>query len=194
MPGDYEIWAWYQAPCAASTPVAFSLAVTVGDQAVLPPDAAPVTLQPGQRFQMRVRLGEDGTGYLLEAGAITNPTPQQSASEGGDMLVTYGDSLEGQIDDQVYARFYQFRGEAGDEIALTAVTVSGDLDPILILRGDDDQTLPGGLNDDAAANTGDAALRYMLPYTGQYVVAVTRYGLRDGTTGGTFRLTLEKQS
>jgi hypothetical protein len=122
---------------------------------------------------------------------VTNPTPQQAASEGGDQLIVYGDSAQSEINDQVYAQFYQFEGAAGDQIAISADRVSGTLDPMVILRDANDDTLPQGINDDADDSTRNARLTYTLTADGEYIIAVTRYGVRDGTTAGIFRLTLE---
>ncbi len=190
-PGEYEIWAWYQQSCAGSGPAGFNLAVQVGSENVM--TIAPETpLTPGQRYETRLRVAEDGSAFVVDAGRVTNPTPQQEASQGGDRLIVYGDSVQGALSNELYALFYQFQGRAGDDITLRVETVSGDLDPLLVLRDAADHNLPGGVNDDANPTTRNSGLRYTLPADGVYIVAVSRFGLRDGTTSGAFRLTLDR--
>lgn len=191
VPGDYEIWAWYQNVCADSAAVPFGLSVTMDGTPIFETGENAPTLQPGQRFEIGLRVTEDGSAFLLDAGQVTNPTRQQEASEGGDRLLVYGDSIQDGISDEVYAHFYQFFGSAGDEIRITAETVSGNLDPVLILRDAGDNNLPDGGSDDIDPTTRDARLTYTLPEDGQYIIAVTRFGVRDGTTTGRYRLTLE---
>ena len=64
--------------------------------------------------------------------------------------------------------------------------------PLVPARYAGDTTLPNGMNDDADETTRDSRLVYTLPADGQYVIAVTRFGVRDGTTTGDFRLNLNK--
>jgi hypothetical protein len=190
-PGEYEIWAWYQRSCAGSGPANFNLTVQVGGENVIALTSE-TPLTPGQRYETRLRVTEDGTAFVIDPGRVTHPSAQQEASQGGDRLIVYGDSLQGALSNDIYAQFYQFQGRAGDEILLRAETVSGDLDPLLVLRDAADANLPGGINDDAGPTTRNSALRYSLPVDGVYIVAVSRFGVRDGTTTGAFRLTLER--
>jgi hypothetical protein len=189
--GNYVIWVWYQADCGVPLPVNFGLTVTVAGEELLnlTPDDARL-LQPGQRFEISV--GVDNTGSdILGEGTISAPTAQQSASQGGDILIVYGQrDIIGRLTNDVYAIFYQFEGSAGDNIIITAERLTGTLDPIIVLRDDNDQTLAD--NDDASPNTSNAQLTYTLPTDGRYIIAVTRYGVRDGTSTGDFRLSLQK--
>lgn len=188
LSGDYTIWVWHQDGCGRADPVAFTLDVAVNGEVQL---QAANTLLPRQRFEAGVRVAEDGGSGILEPGVITNPSPQQEASEGGDLLIRYGDTMNGTLSNEQYAMFYQFQGAAGDVITLRAEQVSGDLDPILILRDADNRDLPDGINDDADGTTRNSRLRYTLPADSLYIIAVTRFGVRDGTTQGEFRLSLE---
>ncbi len=190
--GDYQIWAWYQNPCGTDAPVGFTLTVASGDRVILQAPSSGAQLKPGQRFETNVRVTDDGA-FALDSGSITTPSAQQQASEGGDTLILYGDTLSTTLDNDVYARFYQFAGAKGDHVVITAHVTSGTLDPILVLRNADNLTLPDGTNDDADATTRDSRLEYTLPDDGSYIIAVTRYGVRDGTTSGGIDLTLSQQ-
>ena len=189
--GDYTIWVWYQNTCGSAAPVPFSLRIVAdGEELIsMAADALP-GLQLNQRFEVSFRLGDFGAS-LLNPGSVSTPSPQQRASQGGDMLIQFGQSLNGTLSDEVYALFYQFVGQQGDVIRIQAQRVTGTLDPVLVLRGADERNL--AVNDDAG-QTQDSLIIYELPADGPYTIAVTRFGLRDGTSIGDFRLTLERES
>ena len=117
---------------------------------------------------------------------------ESTASEGGDTLIRYGQSVNGTLTDAVYARFYQFTAAQDDQITVSVETLTGDLDPYVVLRDDIDTNLTS--NDDADSSTRNARLTYTIPEDGLYIIAVTRFGLRDGTTTGDFKLTLERNT
>lgn len=187
--GDYAIWVWYQTSCMNSGETPFTLTVTANNETVvqITPEK-PTILQPGQRFEAVIRLTETET-FVANPGSVTRPSPQQTSSQGGDTLLLYDQSITGTLNNEVYALYYQFTGKAGDEISIKAERVTGNLDPVLILRGTDDRNL--AVNDDLPGST-DSFLTYILPADGQYVIAVSRFGLRDGRTSGDFRLTLKR--
>ncbi len=187
--GDYEVWAWFEDGCGILVGTAFTLDLSING-APLP--QIQDRLLSGQRYSIGLRVTEDGQGFVVDPGAITTPSAQQRASEGGDLVIRYGETLDGMISTEVYALFYQFTGTAGDQIEIRAERTSGDLDPILVLRDAGDTALPNASNDDADATTRDSHLTYTLPADGQYVIAVTRFGVRDGTTTGDFRLSLNR--
>lgn len=188
--GDYRIWVWHQAGCGRSEAVGFSLDIGVGGQPLLAVAPGDGVLQPGERYEVVIRISSEGNAVILNEGQVTRPTAQQRASQGGDLTIAYSRSVTGTLNDAVYARFYQFNGAAGDVVTITAARVTGNLDPVVVLRDADDNNL--ARNDDAGPDTRDSLLTYTLPADGRYVIAVTRFGLRDGTTSGDFRLTLER--
>lgn len=190
--GDYTVWVWYQNVCTLNVSIPFTLRVTAYGQEVLNVGSnpeQPITLNPKQRYQAVIRVNEP-SGVLINSGEVNAPSPQQEASQGGDTLIRYGDVIAGDIRNDVYARFYQFFGEAGDVIAISVETQTGNLDPIVVLRTADDFNLE--LNDDVTRFNKNAGLQYELEESGQYVIAVTRFGLRDGTTTGAYNLRLQK--
>lgn len=187
--GDYTVWAWNQAGCGVEAAVPFTLEFAVEGEPIL---SASDAVTPGQRFEATVRVAPDGSAGIMEPGQITVPLAQQQASESGDLPLRAGEPVTGTISNDRYALFFRFSGNAGDVVTLRAERVTGDLDPLLVLRDGSDHTLPGGVNDDASPSTRDAALTYTLPASGDYIISVTRYGVRDGTTTGDFRLTLSR--
>jgi hypothetical protein len=187
--GDYTVWAWNEDGCSAEGPVPFTLELAVSGEPVLSVSDA---VGPGQRYEAAVRVAASGTAGVVDPGVITTPLPQQQASESGDVPLRDGEAVTGTISNDRFALFYRFTGQAGETVTLRAERITGDLDPMLVLRDGADRTLPGGINDDADATTRDAALTYTLPVDGDFVVSVTRFGVRDGTTTGDFRLTLNR--
>jgi len=185
--GDYLVWVWNQEGCGSLAPVEFTLIVSINGVPILETSER---VTPGTRYEAAVRLGNDGQGFLIASGDVIAPSPQESASEGGDVFIRRGEPLTGELNGAVYARFYQFTGAAGEIVEIRVEGLSGDLDPMVILRRADDTPLPDGANDDADASTRDSRLVYTLPVEGSYIIGVTRFGVRDGTTTGDYRLTL----
>ena len=191
--GDYTVWVWYQNRCGGAENVPFELQIMFNGQSLLAVDTTTderLNLVPGSRFEMSFRVN-DGRAQIVDAGNIFTPSPQQSASQGGDTLILTNNSLTGTLSDEVYARFYQFEGRAGDAVTITARAITGNLDPIVVLRDASGVNL--ALNDDAGTER-NAQLTHTLPADGRYVIAVTRYGLREGTTTGNYRLILERST
>jgi hypothetical protein len=190
--GDYTVWVWYQKACSMDSAVPFSLLVTAYNQDLLRVENTPenpVTISPNQRFETVIRVNQP-VSTIITKGEFSSPTAQQNASQGGDTLIRYGETVSDTIQNDVYARFYQFIGEEGDKIVITAETQTGTLDPIVVLRSADDINL--ATNDDATAGARNSRLEYTLTESGQHIIAVTRYGLRDGTTTGAYVLNLGK--
>jgi hypothetical protein len=190
--GDYTVWVWYQTVCGNDNPVPFNLLVTAYNQEVLMLEhtpESPLMIAPNQRMEAVIRVSSDDA-MIINSGDFSLPTEQITASTGGDTLARYDETIADSLSHTTYARFYQFMGEAGDHVTITVDAQTGDLDPIVILRTADDVNL--ATNDDASIDTRNAKLEYTLPSSGFYVIAVTRYGVRDGTTTGAYTLTVTR--
>lgn len=198
--GDYTVWVWYQNVCGPRLPAPFSLEIRTRDtvlltltpqQNPLPPALQSPALMPDQRYEAVFRVGRENA-VLVSAGSLSSPSPQQRASQGGDTAIFYGQRLTGTLNDEVFAQFYQFQGQEGETITIRAERLTGDLDPIIVLRDAADRNL--AMNDDASSGTTNSELTFTLPATGRYTIAVTRFGLRDGTTRGDYRIVVERRS
>ncbi|MGJ3238700.1 MAG: DVUA0089 family protein [Anaerolineae bacterium] len=192
-PGDYTVWVWYQNSCMMSAETPFTLTLNYRGEtllAITSNELETVTLNDGQRFEASIRVTNEGEALVVNRGSTSTPSPQQTASQGGDTLIVYGDTLSGRINDAVFAQFYQFEGNAGDTIAIRAERITNDLDPLLVLRNGLDVTI--ATNDDISPQDRNAQIIYTLPESGRYVIAVTRYGVRDGTTSGNYSLSLNR--
>ncbi|MEM9952052.1 MAG: PPC domain-containing protein [Chloroflexota bacterium] len=196
--GDYIFWVWYQNDCMMSGDTPFTLTVTYNGETIISTSGAlgNNTLRLGERFESSIRITDTDTAFLLDEGTIRTPSAQQTESQGGDALIVYGDTLSGSITNEVFAQFYQFVGNAGDTVVIIVERVTNNLDPIVILRDEDDLDSDGiiniATNDDISPDNRNSQLIYTLTETGRYVIAVTRYGVRDGTTTGDYQLTLSQ--
>jgi hypothetical protein len=189
-PGDYTVWVWFQNVCISPDPITFILTLAFNGETIFVATNTPqnpLSIEPGERYEIGVRVAESGNATPLGRGSKTTPSPQQTASQGGDPLIVYGQNLTGTITNQVFAQFYQFQGNAGDKVTIRVERIAGNLDPIVVLRDSLDNNLV--LVDDVEGNH-DPELTYTLTQSGRHVISVTRFGLRDGTTTGDYRLTL----
>jgi hypothetical protein len=192
--GDYTVWVWYQTTCSNVSPVPFTLRLTVDGEAILNVASTPekpLVLQPRERFESILRIATDGSAVIVNEGTTSTPSLQQSASQGGDIFISnFNQPQTGTINNSIYAQFYQFDGIEGQKIRITVERITGDLDPMVFLLDSRDVSLA---NDDDSAGDSNARIEeYTLLETGRYVIAVSRYGLRDGTSVGDYRLTLER--
>lgn len=191
--GDYTIWVWYQDECRMAGDTAFTLTVAYQNETIFTATSGEsdrVSLSKNERYEASIRLTDSGNAFIVNRGEITTPSAQQSASEGGDSLIVYGETISGSITDEVFAQFYQFEGNEGDAIIITVERVTSNLDPVVVLRDSLDINLAN--NDDVNPNNRNSEIIYTLPADGRYVIAVTRYGVRDGTTTGNYSLTLNR--
>lgn len=191
--GDYTVWVWYQNVCGARVEAPFTLTITYNGQLVsniTSTEQNPLSLRPDERYEIRFRTGTDGGFQMINPGSRRVPSPQERASEGGDIPITYDQPLTGTLSDAVYALFYQFEGEAGDTVTIIAERITGNLDPIVVLMDALDNTLV--LSDDDSFGRNER-FTHTLAADGRYIIAVTRFGLRDGTTVGDFRLSLVRE-
>lgn len=134
---------------------------------------------------------------LVALPVVLLPTPTLHAQDDTDWCapalsptLASGDVAANTIDDTNYVWSYCFDGNAGDEVTLTATATSGDLDTYLAIF-DEDFTTALAENDDITDSNTNSRITYRLPQDGRYIIGVTRFGLEDGTTSGSFALTLD---
>lgn len=160
----------------------------------------------GTYLIIATRLGQDqgaSTGnYLLEltsdavSAPVTEPTvaaPVLPSSYEGFPQLSYGDAVVGELSDARYRDIYVFFGTAGDAITVDMVSQNLDeingLDPLLILL-DADRIPLLEVDDIVPEVERDARLEFTLPETGYYAVVATRFEQAEGTSAGTYDLTL----
>ncbi|MBN1963925.1 MAG: pre-peptidase C-terminal domain-containing protein [Anaerolineae bacterium] len=181
LPGVYEFYVWYQLDCENLGPVTFDLSVLVNGVEIA---HASDELARGQRYETSITVDIDGTAVSNNDGEIVTP---DSNSSNADIPIAYGQTLTGTINDDHYFQWYEFPGNAGDHIEVSAERTSGDLDTLIALLDDNEELL---LNDDDGGDGLNSRLTYTLPYTGRYLIGVTRYGVEDGASSGEYQVTL----
>lgn len=118
---------------------------------------------------------------------LPTPTPGGQGDE-RPQPVRPGQSVQGSITGQVFARRYVFMAGPGDVIGVRMSVVSGSLDPLVILL--DPQGSEIARNDDDPRGTNrDSFLRdFTIPQPGEYTIIATRFQEQLGSTTGTFNL------
>ena len=138
------------------------------------------------RFQQAQGLSEGEFSLTLSEGSDAPPTPQVPTPQAGPGTIAYGDTVTGSIQGATAEMRYTFTAQAGDVIDIRMNNTSGNLDPLLILYGPNNQEL--ARDDDSGGNFNAYLSGYIIPSNGTYTIAATRFG----TSEGTFSLTLTR--
>lgn len=126
---------------------------------------------------------------LLFVSLVPSAAAQDDLCESGAPFIEYGDTIDGEIDDDAPALAFCFEGEEGDEVAITMETIDGDLEPIIIVT---DSTLQSEIaSSDEGSEDEPAVLEFTLPDDGPFVIIAARVGFNRGRSEGEFELTLE---
>jgi len=158
----------------------------------------------GEYLIVATRLGQaHGTtagSYLLELSADAAP-PQETATPEPTLpvdyqdfpVLTYGQTVQGEISTAKFMDVYVFLGSEGDSITIEMDSQNLDqpngLDPTLFLL--DDARIPLVENDDIVDGVErNARIQFTLPRTAYYAIVATRFDQQAGTSEGTYTLTL----
>lgn len=148
-------------------------------------------LETGMYLIVATRFGHEagnteGTFVL----SLVQTDPEDLGKNPNDArLLDYGGTLDGEITDEQWTRYYSFDAKRGDVITATVAAGSGDdldplvrlLDPALTVLAEDND---GGDGDDARIAA------FTLHYTGTYYLLVTRSGEAEGRTSGAYTVAL----
>ncbi|GEM_PF-1454468 len=136
-------------------------------------------------FDLELELGPNRPG---------NPRPTRPAPPPGDADMRFGDTVEGEITDDMFEVPFTFLANRGDLINIQINTPDEEntLDSLLILQGENGE--PIAENDDDPQGTGrDSFIRdFEIPADGVYTIVVSRFQRDLGSTTGEFELTLTK--
>lgn len=122
--------------------------------------------------------------YVLSIDEI--PVSELGTTPANARLLSYGDRVSGEIDDEVYTRFFRFEGQRGDVISVIVTREGGNIAPRVSLLNNELRTL--SISPDAAAVTEARIPGASLPQDGVYYIAVSRYQGSEGFSVGTFDL------
>lgn len=110
---------------------------------------------------------------------------------GVEAPLTAFSSVTGTIDNEHPARLYTYSGVGGEVINVSMQSVSGSLDPFLLIIDPKGRELVR--NDDDGTDSYDAAVRgFRLPESGTYIIVASRYAQQYGFSTGDFELRVTK--
>ncbi|MHB8627624.1 MAG: pre-peptidase C-terminal domain-containing protein [Aggregatilineales bacterium] len=130
-----------------------------------------------------------GTSHGAFVLSLTRVSPDQMGHTAAHaILLDYGASAAGTIDNDTLMRYYQFEAHKGDVIALDMERTRGNLDPTLTLATPDSK--PIVTNDQGQRGQSARLSAYTVAKDGTYLIIVSRYNGDQGFTAGDFTLTL----
>lgn len=132
------------------------------------------------------KAGDTEGGFVLEVGQT--PPGELGISPEDAVLIDYGMTLSGSVDDDVAARYFRFDAQRGDVVTATLTAETGNLDPVLKLVDLNLTELTQNDNGTDGRNARIAA--FTIPDAGTYYLLATRRGELEGQSSGTFRLQL----
>jgi hypothetical protein len=192
--GAYEIDVWFQNECNDTTPVNFTLYVSVGGQQVLTqslPASRPF-LQ-GEHYITSFTIDQSGVVTPGEGGVDGIATIDWQAEAASALPIVPGDAISGSITATNKFDLYAFEAFAGDTVTIAMNRApAANLDTKLYLIGPNGAVV--AQNDDALAgeNTDSLISNFTLPDDGQYIIIATHYGDRYGVTSGAYTLSLSQ--
>ena len=120
---------------------------------------------------------------------------EMMVGDGGALNV--GDAVTGEITGIIYAVDYTITLQAGETITVTMEALGDRLDTYLSIFDADGAEL--AFNDDAAVQVGDTSYNsqivdFSAPADGTYTIRATRYFQENGSSTGSFQLTVTSVS
>src|SRR5690606_22324282 len=95
-------------------------------------------------------VGEFTLNLSTSNGGSSTPPPTETSE------LVYNSSAEGSLDNNQYEARYTFVGASGDHITIDLISISGNLDPYLVLIAPDGEIVAE--NDDSDITTRNAAI------------------------------------
>jgi hypothetical protein len=192
--GAYEVDVWFQNECNDTTPINFTLYITVGGQQVavqsLPSSGS---FLQGEHYITSFTIDQGGTVVAGEGGISGLNTIAWEAEAASALPIVPGDVVNGSITASNKFDLYAFEALAGDTVSVAMNRApAANLDTKLYLIGPNGAVV--AQNDDALAgeNTDSLISNFTLPDDGQYIIIATHYGDRYGVTSGAYTLSLSQ--
>lgn len=120
-------------------------------------------------------------------------TQAQTMCPPGVDVLAMGDTLEGEINDSQSTVSVCFEGNRGDVVKIELMGETGSLDTYLEVTdtfGDDVYAT----NDDRSLSSTDSEIDFELPTDGVFIINASRFNRENGSTEGTFSLSLTLDS
>lgn len=103
--------------------------------------------------------------------------------------IKVGETIQGDISNDNYNRYYAFDAKANDLITVRMSRINGNLDSFLILSNAGLQQLSA--DDDSGGGQNARIENYLIPADGTYYITATRLDGKEGRTAGSYRLELQ---
>lgn len=124
---------------------------------------------------------------IVVIGTLIFSIPPALQAQESDPTLSPFQSVTGTLNEENLSDDWSLEGHTGNRISFVVETLSGNLDPILILLDENGQEIAS--NDNADSTTLNARLESItLPTQGIYTVQVAREGLAQGSTSGDYQL------
>ena len=105
------------------------------------------------------------------------------------LTIRYNESLEGDLSDDAFEKFYRFEARQNDIISVSMERIGGSVDSFLVIANSNLQELI--VNDDTPDSQNSLIEDFLVPADGIYFIIATRYQREAGGTAGRFRVRLE---
>jgi len=119
-------------------------------------------------------------GASLFPATLSMAAPLEQKGGTAPILIAYGETVVGSIDNRLYEQAYVFDGQAGDVVTISMVSLDNTLDSYLVLYDAYPSQNPLASDDDSGGNGNALINGYQLPATGRYYIVATRYGRQTG--------------
>ena len=123
--------------------------------------------------------------YGAGSGGVISPTSVPGVPQPADPDTS---QVQGRIDDNQFTQLWDFDVQAGEDVTITMSSLSGGLDPLLIIIDANDNVL--AFDDDSAGDLDARVRNISFPQTGTYTVAATRFEQAQGYTEGDYLLSI----
>jgi hypothetical protein len=135
--------------------------------------------------------GESVGSFVLTVGESANSGLGNSSQ--APVPIIFNQTIEDSLTDTRYERYYSFVGQRDQLVTITMErsAFAGQLDSYLILANASFEPLIE--NDDSSGGSNSRIVLYRLPADGLYHIIATRFGGVEGTSSGTYRLTLSDE-
>ena len=147
------------------------------------------------QYRLSVTAGGQAAPTATPTPFVAAPTPEMTVTDGiaSGPAVSIGQTVNGFIGGDVYAVEYPITLQAGETIAVQMEQLDGDLDPFLVIFDPTNEAV--AFNDDAPQQIGDTPFNaqivgYTAQMDGTYFIWATRYQLDNGSSSGSFRLSV----
>lgn len=131
------------------------------------------------------------TQTATEIPATSTPTGTPTQTRTNTSTIRSGSTIQGTIQGDTSEFRYLFSGEEGDNVTILMETVSGTLDPLLILLNADNTELIRNDDEPTGATRNSLIEGFALPESGTFTVVATRFEGDAGRTEGLFNLRLQ---